>query len=145
MTLSTPELLRGNFAALSAPPPAESAGDFMAGTIATVALITILAAQEAETAAATRAQENQAIRGIFTEALATNTAGPLAPQLAQLAVTTDTNLAITALDAANAPLRTALIALHAHAESENHQDLQRKILRMLMTTAEARLLSMPAL
>ena len=50
------------------PPPADSAGEFMAGKIAVTGMISLLAAQEAERGAAVRVAENRAMRTLFAEA-----------------------------------------------------------------------------
>jgi len=143
MTLSTPELLVGCFAALSAPPPPESAGEFMAGTVGAVALIVLLGAQETETAAAVRSAENAAMRALFRDVLADGSAEDLHAQLTSCVAQDDEDLSITALDAANAHLRTALIGLHVHAETAGLRCLEGRILQVLCNSVRRRELTLP--
>ena len=144
MTLATPELLMGCFAALSAPPPPESSGEFMAGTVGAVALIVLLAAQETETAAAVRNAENGLIRALFRDVLADGSAEDLRAHLTACVAQDDGDLSITALDAANARLRTALIELHIHAEIAGLRSLEGRILRLLCDGAQRRELVLPS-
>ena len=143
MTLSTPELLRGSFAALSSPPPAESSGDFMAGTIGAVALILLLAAGESETAASVRYAENAAMRALFRQASEDDRDGAIGPIVANYVDGLEENLSLTALDAENDRLRAVLIALHVYAEESGHRPLEQQILRLLHASAESRMLKLP--
>ena len=61
------EVLIGNFIALIEPPPPDSAGEFMAGKVGVIGMISLLAAQEMEKGAAVRVAENRAIRALFAE------------------------------------------------------------------------------
>jgi hypothetical protein len=144
MTLGTPEILRGMFAALSSPPPPESAGDFMAGTVGVVALLAILTAQEAESGAATRVAENTAIRDLFSAVL--NDAGPDLPnrlRQALAAAPLDDDLGLTALDTINDALRRTLIDLHEFANETGDAALQGRILALLRDAARARRIDLP--
>ena len=48
MTPSLPDILVGNFMCMADPGPPEQQGEFMAGKVGLVALLSLLAAQEAE-------------------------------------------------------------------------------------------------
>jgi hypothetical protein len=115
MTPTVTELLAGNFRLLATPPPPESAGDYTSGMIGVTGMISALAAQEAERGAAVRIAENAMLRALFSRAGAYD-AG-LDGRLSGAASSDDGDLSITALDAANATLRRALIALHEAVEA----------------------------
>jgi hypothetical protein len=93
VTPTTAELLAGNMKALASPPPPEASGDFAGGMVGVTAMISVLAAQEAERGAAVRVAENAAIRALLTRA-----------GRGEAATADDGDLSITALDAANATL-----------------------------------------
>jgi hypothetical protein len=146
MTPTISEALVGNFMTLMEPPPPESAGEFMAGKIGVTGMIALLAAQEAEKGAAVRVTENRAMRALFAEADAGVWAPALADRLKALARGDDPDLTITGLDRNNAELRVALIALHtAVEESPGGASLarQKRILRLLRESADARRLDLP--
>ena len=134
MTPTVAELLLGNFVAFSNPPPPEAMGDFMASRIGIVGMISMLAAQEADRGAAARIWENGAIRAVLARAAPTY--GP-APDLPEGEAT------ITALDAVNAELRRALIALHEAVETAKDRGLDREILDLYVKMAQARRLDLP--
>jgi hypothetical protein len=62
MTPALSDILRGNFLSLAIPAPVESQGDFMTGKVAVIALLSLLAAQEAERGSQSRVWENAAWR-----------------------------------------------------------------------------------
>ncbi len=70
MTPALPDMLLGQAMALSAPQPPESTGDYMAGRIGMIAMLAILAAQEAERGLAARTWENGALIALFERAAA---------------------------------------------------------------------------
>ena len=139
MTPSLPDILVGNFLCVAEAPPPESAGEFMAGKVAVVALLSLLAAQEAERGVAARVWENAAIRAILAQA-APAYGEPLATTPAE-----DKDLTLAGLDASNAVLRRSLIALHEAVEIAGDRPLDHAILRLYGQMAHARRLDMPPL
>lgn len=81
------------------------------------ALLLGAAAQDWDRAAARLFEENAAIRAIFATAPVQVAGAELSARLSALAAGSDTDLRISALEAANAVLRAALIELHAAAEA----------------------------
>lgn len=140
MTPSLPDILVGNFLCMAEPPPPESAGEFMVGKVGVVALLCLLAAQEAERGMAARVWENGAIRAVLAEAAATHGAG-----FAQAAAEPDGDLSLAALDRVNAALRRSLIALHEAVEAAGDTARDHAILRLYADMADARRLDMPPL
>ena len=138
MTPSLPDILVGNFLCMMDPPPPEQQGDFMAGKVAVVALLSLLAAQEAERGVAARRAENAALREILAEA-----ADDHGLDLASLPSTDD--FSISALDRVNAALRAALIGLHEAVETRGDTARHHAILRLYARMAEWRRLDMPPL
>ena len=139
MTPSLPDILVGNFLCMADAPPPESAGEFMAGKVGVVALLSLLAAQEAERGVAARVWENAAIRALLAQA---------APAYGEPLVATpaeDKDLTLAALDASNAVLRRSLIALHEAVEIAGDGLLDHAILRLYGQMAHARRLDMPPL
>jgi hypothetical protein len=134
MTPTLSELLLGNFVAFSNPPPPEAMGDFMNSRIGIVGMISMLAAQEADRGAAARIWENGAIRDVLAKAAPAY--GP-PPHIA------DSDFTIEALDAVNAGLRRALIALHEAVEAAKDRALDREILDLYVKMAQARRLDLP--
>jgi hypothetical protein len=120
------------------PPPPESMGDFLTGRVAVTGMISLLAAQEAEKGAQARVWENNAIRAVL---------GGAAPRygrsFADAASTPDASHTISALDAMNAELRQALIALHEAVEAADDKALHHEILWLYREMAEARRLDLP--
>lgn len=140
MTPSLPDILVGNFLCMAEPPPPESMGEFMAGRVGVVALLSLLAAQEAERGVAARVWENGAIRAILVEAAPIHGA-----IFAEASTGTDTDLSLGALDRANAALRRSLIALHEAVEAAGDTARDHAILRLYRDMADARRLDMPPL
>jgi hypothetical protein len=136
MTPSLPDILVGNFLCMIDPPPPEQQGEFMAGKVAVVALLSLLAAQEAERGIAARVTENAAIQALLEEA-----AGDYALE----AVAGTDELSLAALDAANARLRQALIGLHEAVEAKGDTARHHAILRLYARMADLRRLDMPPL
>jgi hypothetical protein len=118
------------------PPPPEQQGEFMAGKVAVVALLSLLAAQEAERGVAARVTENAAIRALLNAA-----AGDYAVE----ALTGGDELSLAALDGVNARLREALIRLHEAVEERGDTARHHAILRLYARMAELRRLDMPPL
>lgn len=140
MTPTVPELLQGNFIALIEPPPPESSGDFLQSRVAVTGMISLLCAQEAERGIAARVWENRAIRALLSDAAPTYGAA-----FAEAAGGEDADLSLTALDAANAALRRALIALHIAVETARDAALDTVIRGLYVQMAEARRLDLPPL
>lgn len=136
MTPSLPDILVGNFMCMIDPPPPEQQGEFMAGKVAVVALLSLLAAQEAERGVAARVTENAAIQALIDEAAGDYPVEPVAG--------TD-DLSISALDAVNARLRQALIRLHEAVEARGDTARHHAILRLYARMADLRRLDMPPL
>ena len=153
MTPTASELLIGNFMTLIEPPPPESAGEFMAGKIAVTGMISLLLAQEMEKGVSVRAAENRALRALFVEAAEGGWAPALTDGLKSLARGEDQDLTLSALDRANAALRTALIALQTAVEeasggagpSAAGRAREKRIARLLRESADARRLDLPPL
>ena len=136
MTPSLPDILVGNFMCMIDPPPPEQQGEFMAGKVAVVALLSLLAAQEAERGVAARVAENAAIRAVLDEAASDYEIEPR---------TGTDDLSLAALDAANARLRLALIRLHEAVEAKGDTARHHAILRLYAKMADLRRLDMPPL
>ena len=130
MTPSLPDIMLGHVVALGTPMPPEASGDYLAGRFGLLAMLSILAAQEAERGIDARVWENQAIRAILarTGAAAREPAG---------------DLAWSTLDRENAELRRALIALHVAAEEAGDSALDQEILQLYREMAARRRLDLP--
>jgi hypothetical protein len=138
MTPSLPDILVGNFMCMADPGPPEQQGEFMAGKVGLVALLSLLAAQEAERGVAARVEENVLIRAALDEA-----AGDYGLDAASWPATD--KLTITALDAVNAALRRALISLHEAVEAKGETTRHHAILRLYAKMADLRRLDLPPL
>jgi hypothetical protein len=138
MTPSLPDILVGNFLCVMDPGPPEQQGEFMAGKVAIVAILSLLAAQETERGAAARVAENIAIRAALAEA-----ASDYGLDVAGLRSTEE--LTFSALDRVNAVLRTALIGLHEAVEVRGDTTRHHAILRLYAKMADLRRLDLPPL
>jgi len=134
VTPSVREVLQGVAIALTTPPSADAGQAFDAGRMALAASLAMMAAAEADRAAAAAIAENADIRALFAQASAHDPAGELAAAAAE----TDTDLAVPALDAVNARLRRQLIALHERVESANDAEFERTIVALYVRMAEGR-------
>ncbi len=143
MTPNLPDILLGQSLALAAPQPPEASGDYMAGRLGMIALLCALAAQEAERGIAARLWENQALRDLFARAAGAYDE-PLAGALASAGARADEDVALSALDLANAELRRLLIALHEAVEARGDAGLDAEILTLYRAMAHARRLELPA-
>jgi len=135
MTPTLPEILRGNFMSLAQPPTAEMAGDFMTARVGVIALLNLLAAQEAARGMAAVVAENDAIEQILIAAKSDAVSCPRPGDIYTPAE----------FDARNAALRSALIELHAAAEARGDHATDRRILALYVTTAAGRRLELPPL
>lgn len=124
MTPATADILAGNARVIATLASEGGGPDYAAARLGVVAMLSILAAQEAATGAAVRVAENAAICALLAEEVA------------------DENLTIPALDAVNAALRRKLIAHHEALEAAGKDD--RAVLALYRSIAEARLLHLPA-
>jgi hypothetical protein len=140
MTPSVTEVMRGCAAALSQPPSPDAGPDYFASRVGMISMLANLAAQEAEHAASAAAAENTDIRALFADASAYD--GALGGRLGMAAHQTDTDLSLTALDAANAGLRRLLIELHERVEDAGDAGLDRAILALYVTMAAGRRLQL---
>jgi hypothetical protein len=131
MTPSLPDIMLGHVAALSAPMPPEASGDYLIGRLGLVAMMSILAAQEAEFGIDTRVWENGAIRALLARAAFASACPPAV------------DLTWSALDRENAELRRGLIAVHIAAEEADDAALERDILQLYKQMSERRNLVLP--
>ena len=140
MTPSVREVLQGVAIALSTPPSADAGQAFDASRMGLAASLAMMAAGEAEREVAAGVAENAAIRAVLAEAAAYDTDGALA----QAAAERDADLAVPALDAANARLRRLLIALHERVEAANDAAFDRKIVALYVRMAAGRRMTLGA-
>jgi hypothetical protein len=140
MTPALPDILRGNFLSLAVPTPPESQGEFMTGRVGVIALLSLLAAQEAERGHPARAWENDAIAAVLAEA-----AEVYGVQYAEAAEIIAADLSLETLDRANAALRRALITLHEAVEDARDLPRHRAIVALYGEMAQARRLDLPPL
>lgn len=138
MTPSLPDILVGNFMCMVDPGPPEQQGEFMAGKVGLVALLSLLAAQEAERGVAARVEENALIRATLDQA-ATDYC------LDSAVWPTTDKLTLVALDGVNAALRRALISLHEAVEARGDTARHHAILRLYVKMADLRRLDLPPL
>ena len=90
---------------------------YLVGSTSLMAALLGMAAEEWDRAAARLVQENRAIRALFGQAL--DLSPPPNLNLSALGRSTDDDLRISALEAANRRLRAALIGLHAWIEQRS--------------------------
>lgn len=143
MTPTLADIIAGQVAALSVPPPAEAAGDYAMARLGMVSMLASLAAQEAERGFAARMWENGTLRALFLDATPRYDEA-LAGRLSRAASLDSSDLSLSALDALNAKLRSVLIALHEAAEARGDRPLDRRILDLYIQMAHARRLELPA-
>jgi len=140
MTPTLPQLLMGNFLCMIDPPPPEAVGEFMAGRVGVCAMISLLAAQEAERGTEARLWENSAIRAVLSKS-----AIDYGQRFRDASKGHDSDFGLTALDKVNAALRRHLIALHELAENRGDTKLHQEIIALYVKMAEARRLDLPPL
>lgn len=143
MTPALPDILMGHLVALNAPAPPEASGEYMAGRLGILAMLSALAAQEAERGIAARVWENGVIAALLAAA-AGDYDQALGGRLANLAEEESADLSWSALDAVNARLRRALIALHEAVEARGDEALDRAILALYLRMAHERRLDLAA-
>jgi hypothetical protein len=133
MTPTLAEILHGNFLALATPATPETSGDFLAARIGVIAMLNMLGAQEAARGTSAAITESREIAALLAAAAGYDIAVPAPTQ----------DLLLTAIDAHNAAMRRALIALHEAAEARGDADLETRILALYVTMAEGRKLVLP--
>ncbi len=126
MTPALPDILNGAARALATPSPPESSGEFMVGKIGLVAMLLMLASQEAEKGLAVRVWENAAMRERLGETMKS-----------------PPDFRLSKLDADNADLRRRLIVAHEAAETRSDTSADRAFLELYKAMAEARRLDIP--
>lgn len=104
MTPTTADILAGNARVIAGLAGDEQGPDFAAARLGVVAMLSLLAAQEAATGAAVRVAENADIRAVL---------GDEGGDEGQ-----DRDLTIAALDVVNADLRRRLIAVHERTPND---------------------------
>jgi hypothetical protein len=143
MSPKLPDLLAGLAQAAMTPAPPEACGDYAAARMGLIATLLVLAAQEAERGPAARQWENDAIAALLIETrdlYGQAWAGSVDPAAAPAGAEATWSV----LDARNADLRRALIALHEAAEARRDASLQRRILALYEAMAHARRLELGA-
>lgn len=100
---------------------------FGGSTLLVTGVLNLLAAQEANRAAAVRVADNEAMRALIGEA-ATDYPDVILPDVAA-------DLTLTALDTEGAALRTAIIALHTAVEARDDTPRDRAILAFYRASA----------
>jgi len=136
VTPTVRDVLMGCVTALARPAAPEAGPDYAASRIGMVSTLTMLAAQQADRAAADALTENAAIRAVFAEAQAYN--GTLGGRVAAAAAETDADKTVPALDAANAGLRRLLAELHEAVEAAGDAATDAKILALYVRMAAIR-------
>lgn len=119
MTPTVPEVLAelAGLIARNAMPDVDPAD--RASALGLSALLLGVAAQDWDRAAARLVEENAAVRALLSDAPAALGEGELAERLWSLSAGRDEDLRVSALEAANAVLRAALIELHAAVEGRD--------------------------
>lgn len=128
MTPTLGDILTGNALALASLAEETGGAEFAGAKVSVVALLCLLAAQEAERAIAVRETENAAIAQLL---------GVAVPDVAEPT--------IAALDDINADLRRRLIAHHEAIERRGDVAADRAVVALYRRMAEGRLLVMPQL
>lgn len=137
MTPTLPEILRGNFLGLITPPAPETSGDYSTVRVAAIAILNLLAAQEAAMGEQTVLAENREIAQLLASADQAGYAIELPPA--------EDVAGPAARDARNAVLRGTLISLHIAVETRGDRALDRRILALYRVMAAGRRLDLPPL
>lgn len=114
------------------------------GTVGMVSSLFGIIGEEWDRAASRRIEENDRIRELFREAAPCVKDAALKRRFLALADTQDRDFHISALEKNNCDLRTALIELHAHVETQPGPDARRieeAIWKELLQSTERRRLS----
>ena len=92
---------------------------YLAGSAGLTAAVLMMAAEESDRTAHRLAEENRAIRAIFEQAANLPPRADLAERLRNLGDGDESDLRVSALQAANDALRDALTGLHAFVETQS--------------------------
>ncbi len=136
MTPTLGEILTANARVIAGLAADEGGIAYASARLGVVAMLSILAAQEAETGVAVRIRENRAIGALLADA------APDYP-IATGGEAETNDLTIAALDAVNAALRHSLIALHEAVEVAGDTRRDRAILALYGDMARWRRLHLP--
>ena len=123
MTPTTAHILAGNARVIAGLAGEESGPEYIAAKLGVVAMLSVLAGQEAANGTAVRAAENAEIAAVLGEEVAA------------------ADLTIAGLDAVNAGLRRKLTAYHVAVEHDPERD--RAVLALYRRMAERRMLVLP--
>ena len=118
---------------------------YQQSTTAALGAMLLATREEFERGAARRIEENRVLRGLFAESLAAVEDADLRKRLESAARGAEEDFTISALEAANAALRSLLIELHAHVEALDTpaaQRLDEEIWNELVASTERRKLSL---
>jgi len=95
------------------------------GTVGMIATLLAIVSEEWDRAASRRIEENNRLREMFKQAAPAINDPALRSRIFQLAKTADHDFHITALENNNCALRAALIALHAHVETQTSTEARK--------------------
>ena len=95
------------------------------GTVGMVATLLAIVSEEWDRAASRRIEENNRLRELFRQAAPAVNDPALRSRIFQLAKTADQDFHISALETNNCALRAALIALHAHVETQTSAEARK--------------------
>jgi len=95
------------------------------GTVGMIATLLAIVSEEWDRAASRRIEENNRLREMFKQAAPAINEPALRSRIFQLAKTADHDFHITALENNNCALRAALIALHAHVETQTSTEARK--------------------
>lgn len=148
MKPDVPVVMGGFLAALATEIAPNLNGEYSAGNASTMGLALFFAGQEFERAAEIRVRENDEMRSLFADAQADDVVAEdaLRTRLREASKGTDESLAISALDASNASLKTLLIEMQVALEASATPAaarLETKVWDHLVGSAERRKLVLP--
>jgi hypothetical protein len=126
--------------------PALPEESYAVGDTKMMAVLAVLFAQHAEKAVDVLHGENAALRALFARA-APLVGGTLGERLAAASATSDADLKLSTVEAANDMLNALLIELHADVEGREAdwaKAMDREIWALLKAGADGRMLEMPA-
>jgi hypothetical protein len=95
------------------------------GTVGMIASLLAIVSEEWDRAASRRIEENNRLRELFRQAAPAVNDPALRSRIFQLAKTADHDFHISALENNNCALRAALIALHAHVETQTSAEARK--------------------
>jgi len=150
MKPDVPVVMAGFLGALAVEIAPNLGGEYSAGNATTMGLALYFAGQEFERAAEVRVRENEEMRALFGSAVSDGVEldDALRERLLEASGGKDESLAISALDASNAALKTLLIELQATLESSDSRAaarIEERVWDHLVQSAERRRLVLPPL